>query len=261
MMEDKMTERYDIIGDIHGCYDELVLLLDKLGYVVEEGDNPCKSPYRHPEGRVAVSVGDLCDRGPNSPGAIALFRQMVRAGTGLVSKGNHDDQLERYLKGNKVKIAHGLDKTISQMHSKSSPIKKKRIYQFLVDLPYKLELDDGKLLVCHAGLSEKYHNGTMNKKIKAKCIYGETTGATDENGFPVRLPWQDDYSGSTVVVHGHVALEEVSHVNNVWDIDTSCVFGGSLTALRYPEMELVSQPALEVYSERNHKNPLQRLKK
>ena len=252
-----MTERYDVIGDIHGCYGELVLLLEKLGYQITEGDDPCKSPYRHPDGRIAVSVGDLCDRGPNSPGVIALWRQMVREGTGLVVKGNHDNKLERYLKGNNVKVGHGLDLTIQQMHSKSSPIKKNKIYKFLVDLPYKLELDGGKLLVCHAGLAEKYHNASMNKKIISKCIYGETTGATDENGFPVRLPWQDDYTGSTVVVHGHVAINEVSHVNNVWDIDTSCVFGVSLTALRYPEMKLVSQAALTVYSPRNSKNPLQ----
>jgi diadenosine tetraphosphatase ApaH/serine/threonine PP2A family protein phosphatase len=252
-----MAVKYDIIGDIHGCYDELVLLLRTLGYRTKDDENPCKSPLKHPDGRVAVSVGDLCDRGPDSPSVIALWRQMVREGTGLVAKGNHDDKLERYLKGNKVKVGHGLDLTISQMHSKSSPIKKKRIYQFLVDLPYRLELDEGKLLVCHAGLAEKYHNASMNKKIKAKCIYGETTGAKDENGFPVRLPWQDDYEGSTVVVHGHVAVEEVLKVNNVWDIDTSCVFGGSLTALRYPEMETVSQPALKVYAPRNSKNPLQ----
>lgn len=245
-----MTERYDIIGDIHGCYAELTLLLEKLGYRPMEGDDPCRSPYKHPEGRIAISVGDLCDRGPNSPGVIAVWRQMVRAGTGMVVKGNHDDKLERYLKGNNVKIGHGLDKTISQLHSKSCPIKKKRVYQFLVDLPYKLILDGGKLLVCHAGLAEKYHNASMNKKIKSKCLYGETTGAKDENGFPIRLPWQDNYTGSTVIVHGHVALNEVSIANNVYDVDTSCVFGGKLTALRYPEMQIVQQPALAVYCER-----------
>lgn len=253
-----MTEKYDIIGDIHGCFAELTLLLNKLGYRVEGDEDPCKVPYRHPEGRIAISVGDLCDRGPNSPGVIALFRQMVRAGTGLVAKGNHDNKLERYLKGNNVKIGNGLQKTIDQLNSKSAPIKKKRVYQFLVSLPYRLDLDGGKLLVCHAGLKEKYHKAAMNRKIQAKCIYGETTGAIDADGYPVRLPWQDDYKGSTIVVHGHVALKETSIVNNVYDIDTSCVFGNKLTALRYPEMELVSQKALAVYSQKNLKNPLQK---
>jgi protein phosphatase len=245
-----MAVKYDVIGDIHGCYDELVLLLRRLGYKPAEGDDPCRSAFTHPDGRVAVSVGDMGDRGPNSPGVFAVWRQMFRAGTGLLAKGNHDDKLERYLKGNKVKIGNGLQATIDQLHSKSSPIKKKRLYQFLVSLPYILHLDDGKLIVCHAGLKEKYHNAKMNKKIKAKCIYGETTGAVDENGFPVRLPWQEDYSGEAVVVHGHVAVPEVTIVNNVYDVDTSCVFGGKLTALRYPEMELVSQPALATYVER-----------
>lgn len=244
---------YDIIGDIHGCYEELVLLLNTLGYVVkEEGGDPCRAPYSHPQGRIAVSVGDMADRGPNSPAVLALWRQMVRAGTGIVVLGNHDDKLMRWLKGNKIKIAHGLQKTIDQLHSKSSPIKKKALYQFLVNLPERVLLDEGKLLVCHAGLAEKYHLGKMNKKIRSKCLYGETTGAKDENGFPIRLPWQDGYSGVRVVVHGHVALDEVSIVNNVYDVDTSCVWGGKLTALRYPEMEIVSQPALAQYAERNH---------
>jgi protein phosphatase len=239
---------YDIIGDVHGCYEELVLLLEKLGYVAE--GNPCKSPMTHPEGRKAVSVGDLGDRGPNSPGCFAVFRQMVRADTAICLQGNHDDKLRRFLKGNNVKVGNGMQKTIDQLHSKSSPIKKKTLYKFLDGLPYRVMLDDNKLLVCHAGLKEKYHYASMNRKIVAKCIYGETTGAKDADGYPVRLPWQDDYSGVRVVVHGHVALPEVSIVNNVYDVDTSCVFGGKLTALRYPEMELVSQPALKTYEER-----------
>ena len=242
-----MTERYDVIGDIHGCYDELCLLLEKLGYKVAEGTDPKKSPYTHPDGRVAVSVGDMGDRGPDSPGVFSVLRQMHKVGTALVVKGNHDDKLERYLKGNKVTVNNGLQTTLNQLENKV--IKHKALYKFLTVLPYRLLLDDGKLLVCHAGLKEKYHEGSMNRKIKAKAIYGETTGAKDEKGFPVRLPWQNDYSGERVVVHGHVAQEAVSITNKVYNVDTSCVYGGSLTALRYPEMVLVSQPALKQYCE------------
>lgn len=241
---------YDIIGDIHGCYKELNLLLQKLGYQIQEGDNPCKSPYIHPDGRQAIYVGDLCDRGPNSPGVIALVRKQVREAAGLCVMGNHDNKLMRYLKGNKVKVNNGLQTTIDQLHSKSCPIKKKKVYQFLARLPYRLILDEGKLLVTHAGLAEKYHDAKMNRKIESKCIYGETTGAKDADGYPVRLPWQDAYKGERYVVHGHVALKEPLVTNRVYDVDTSCVYGGKLTALRYPEMELVSQPALEVYAKK-----------
>jgi protein phosphatase len=244
---------YDIIGDIHGCNSELELLLQKLGYAYE-GDNPYKEAYTHPEGRQAVFLGDYCDRGPNSPAVLAIIRRMAKSGTALAIEGNHDNKIMRWLKGNPVKIGRGMRKTVDQMdraHNHGRPITKDKAYKFLKRLPYKLVLDEGKLLVCHAGLEEKYHL-EESQKVHSKCLYGVTTGKKDEDGFPIRLPWQDSYAGERIVVHGHVAVPEPLITNNVYNVDTACVYGGKLTALRYPEMELVSQDALETYWIRGH---------
>ena len=89
--------------------------------------------------------------------------------------------------------------------------------------------------------------GRASGRVRAFALYGETTGETDEFGLPVRLNWASEYRGKAVVVYGPVPQAE--WLNNTIDIDTGCVFGGHLTALRYPERELVSVPAHEVYSE------------
>lgn len=239
---------YDIIGDVHGCRRELECLLEKLGYE-HDRDDPYKKPFVHPDNRQAVFVGDLCDRGPDSPGTFAIVRRMVKEGSALCVQGNHDNKFMRYLKGNPVKIGRGMQRAVNQMehaHNNKYPITNSKLLRFLKQLPYKLILDDENLLVCHAGLEEKYHFQD-NKKVRSKCLYGVTTGRKDERGFPERLPWQDSYSGARIVVHGHVAVNEPLITNNVYNIDTSCVYGGRLTALRYPEMELEWQQAFEPY--------------
>lgn len=238
---------YDIIGDVHGCSAELCNLLEKLGYSVE-GD-PCQAPYTHKDSRQAVFVGDLCDRGPDTPGVIAIVRQMVNHGSALCVEGNHDNKLMRYLCGNKVKVGKSLQASINQLelaNRHSKPITFDQTLKFLKRLPYKLLLDDGKLLVCHAGLEEKYHM-LEDKRVQDRCLYGVTTGGKDADGYPIRLPWQDTYCGLRVVVHGHVALDQPLITNKVYNIDTSCVFGGHLTALRYPEMEFCRQKAVRQY--------------
>jgi diadenosine tetraphosphatase ApaH/serine/threonine PP2A family protein phosphatase len=174
---------------------------------------------------------------------------MVDNGNCLVCLGNHDDKLRRFLRGNNVSVSHGLDITLDQISSRSEGFAKD-VSEFLESLPYKLILDDGKLVVTHAGLPEKYHD-VDNKKARSIALYGKTTGKTDAKGFPERLDWAEDYTGDAVVVHGHVANFEPIIKNNVYNIDTACVFGGSLTALRYPEMTLVSIPASAQHCQRN----------
>jgi protein phosphatase len=240
--------KYDIIGDIHGCYDELVKLLAKLGYAYHlDSDKAVNCP-----GRQAVFVGDLTDRGPKSQAVLDLVMEMVKHGTGLCVLGNHDDKLRRYLKGNKVRINNGLQSTIDQInecqqYSPTGPhdrrrVSRSQVVKFLEGLPIQLVLDDGNLVVAHAGLKERYH-GIFNKKSKSKALYGETTGEVDSKGFPVRKDWAASYTGKAVVVHGHVRGDEVRIQNNVYNVDTSCVYGGKLTALRYPELEVVSVAA------------------
>ncbi|WP_030927400.1 polynucleotide kinase-phosphatase [Streptomyces sp. NRRL B-24720] len=235
-----LTGPFDIIGDIHGCSSELESLLGKLGYV--DG--------AHPEGRTAVFVGDLVDRGPDSPGVLRRVMSMVSAGDALCVPGNHENKLGRYLKGRKVQHTHGLAETIEQLDREDAqaPAFREQVREFIDGLVSHYVLDGGKLVVCHAGLPEKYH-GRTSGRVRSHALYGDTTGETDEFGLPVRYPWAEDYRGRAAVVYGHTPVPSTSWVNNTLCLDTGAVFGGKMTALRWPERELVDVPAEKVWYE------------
>ena len=230
---------FDIIGDIHGCHQELAMLLNKLGYQDENG------VPTHPEGRKAVFLGDLVDRGPAADRVLETVMDMTRSGTALCVSGNHENKLLRSLRGNPVQISHGLATTLEQLEARPPEFKEK-VQDFLPGLTEQYLLDDGNLAVAHAGVLELYQ-GRTSGRIRSFCLYGQTTGETDEWGLPERHDWAAEYRGRTTVVYGHTPVSEPRWVNNTINIDTGCVFGGSLTALRYPERELVSVPALQTY--------------
>ncbi len=228
---------FDIVGDIHGCSSELETLLAKLGY--EDGV--------HPAGRTAVFVGDLVDRGPDSPGVLRRVMGMVRSGNALCVPGNHENKLGRYLKGSKVQRTHGLAETIEQLEGESEEFVGE-VRDFIRGLVSHYVLDGGRLVVCHAGLPEKYH-GRTSGRVRSHALYGETTGETDEFGLPVRYPWAEDYRGKAAVVYGHTPVPDTTWINNTICLDTGAVFGGRMTALRWPERELVDVPAEKVWYE------------
>ena len=230
---------FDIIGDIHGCYDELKMLLEKLGYVRKDG------VFMHPYGRRAAFLGDLCDRGMKNIDVLRLVIDMVKSGNAIAVPGNHDVKLLKYLQGKNVQKTHGLDITVSQLESQNDGFKNE-VREFLDGLVSHYVLDDGKLVISHAGIKEEYI-GRGSAKVRDFCLYGETTGETDEYGLPVRLNWAADYRGRATVVYGHIPQTEVQSVNGTFCIDTGCVFGGSLTAFRYPEREPVNVKALKQY--------------
>ena len=91
--------------------------------------------------------------------------------------------------------------------------------------------------------------GRGSGKVRDFALYGETTGETDEFGLPVRYNWAAEYRGAAMVVYGHTPVPEPEWLNRTVNIDTGCVFGGKLTALRYPEKEFVSVPAARTYCE------------
>ncbi|MEU7073957.1 polynucleotide kinase-phosphatase [Streptomyces narbonensis] len=232
-----LTGPFDIIGDIHGCRSELDTLLARLGYV--DG--------HHPEGRTAVFVGDLVDRGPDSPGVLRRVMAMVAAGDALCVPGNHENKLGRWLKGRKVQQTHGLAETIEQLEGESEEFRA-QVAAFIDGLVSHYVLDGGALVVCHAGLPEKYH-GRTSGRVRSHALYGDTTGETDEFGLPVRYPWAEDYRGRAAVVYGHTPVPNTSWINNTICLDTGAVFGGRMTALRWPERELVDVPAERVWYE------------
>ncbi|MFY0405683.1 polynucleotide kinase-phosphatase [Solicola sp. PLA-1-18] len=238
---------FDVIGDVHGCRSELETLLGKLDYALVRDDAGRAVDLTHPAGRRPVFVGDLVDRGPDSPGVLRLVMGAVKAGHALCVPGNHEAKLVRALDGRKVTASHGLAETLDQL-SREDDAFVAEVREFCYGLVSHLVLDDGRLVVAHAGLKEAYH-GRASGRVRSFALYGDTTGETDEFGLPVRLPWADDYRGSAMVLYGHVPTPQVEWINGTMCLDTGCVFGGELTALRYPEKEVVAVPAERVWHE------------
>jgi protein phosphatase len=257
LWNDKRQEHgpFDFIGDVHGCCDELEALLKQLDYeqFTIDGVSPGwgSIAYRHPAGRKAVFVGDLVDRGPRVLDAVGIVHNMIVGGAALCVPGNHDMKLMRKLRGKDVRITHGLANTLAEIDALPEQIRDaycKELAEFLDSLVSHYVLDDGKLVVAHAGMKADMQ-GRGSGKVREFALYGETTGETDEFGLPVRFNWAAEYRGSAMVVYGHTPVPEPDWLNRTVNIDTGCVFGGKLTALRYPEKEFISVPAARTYCE------------
>ena len=232
---------FDIIGDVHGCHDELVRLLDQLGY------DTSAEPIVHPEGRRAVFLGDLVDRGPGVAEVLDVAMSMVGAGSALCILGNHENKLGRALAGRNVQVSHGLAESLEQLEGRG-PEFSRQVAEFIDGLVSHYVLDGGRLVVAHAGLPERYH-GRSSGRVRTLALYGDTDGETDEFGLPVRYEWAEDYRGDAAVVYGHTPVPRAGWLNNTICLDTGAVFGGELTALRWPERELVAVTADREYYE------------
>jgi protein phosphatase len=239
---------FDIIGDVHGCFDELCDLLRLLGYRISEvmaNDQSYRYEVCPPEGRKAVFLGDLVDRGPKIPQVLSLVMSMIESGVALCVPGNHDIKLMRKLRGREVKVSHGLAQSLSQLEKEPKGFKD-QVAGFIERLTSHYQLDEGKLVVAHAGLKEELQ-GRGSRKVRDFALYGEVTGEINEYGLPVRHNWAAEYRGRAMVVYGHTPVHKPEWLNLTINIDTGCVFGGKLTALRYPEGELVSVDARQIY--------------
>lgn len=239
------TGPFDIIGDVHGCFSELQSLLTELGHSVVDGETG--PTVEVVGGRKLVFLGDLVDRGPDSPSVLKLVMDAVARGVAITVPGNHDDKLKRKLQGGDVKIAHGLGETLEQLDQEGAAFKES-VATFLDGLVSHYVLDGGKLVVAHAGLVEAMQ-GRSSGRVRDFCLYGDTTGELDEFGLPIRYPWAEEYRGKAHVIYGHTPVLRPEWINRTINIDTGCAFGGMLTALRWPERDLVSVPALAAYAE------------
>jgi len=236
---------FDVVGDVHGCRAELEELLEALGYQLDRDAAGRPVGASHPGGRRAIFVGDLVDRGPDTPGVLRLVMAMVAAGTAFCVAGNHEVKLLKALRGKNVTRAHGLDASMEQLDLETDEFRA-QVDRFIDGLISHYVLDGGRLVVAHAGLIECYH-GRASGRVREFCLYGQTTGETDEYGLPVRYPWATEYRGRAVVLYGHTPVPAAEWLNNTLCLDTGCVFGGRLTALNYPERSVVSVPAARVY--------------
>jgi protein phosphatase len=240
-----MSGSFDIIGDLHGCCAELLSLLRVMGYSID--DPTAFIPHiMAPEGRTAVFVGDFVDRGPDSVRTLLVVMAMVHSGAALAVIGNHDDKLLRALRGAPVRTTDGLDRTLQELAAAGDDVQT-LVRDFLDGLPSHLVLDGGRLVVAHAGLPQELH-GTDSPRTRDTALYGTSTGRRDQYGLKILVDWSHAYQGDAVVVWGHLPAAEAVWVGNTIDIDTGCVHGGALTALRYPERELVSIPAAHLYA-------------
>jgi Calcineurin-like phosphoesterase len=242
------TGAFDIIGDVHGCGDELELLLERLGYSVSVSgtDANRRAQTSAPLKRRAVFVGDLTDRGPRSPDVLRIVMAMVASGQALAVPGNHDVKIWRWLSGRNVSITHGLNASVEQFGTET-PAFRDGVKEFLAGLPTYLWLDRGALAVAHAGIRSDML-GRLDGKVGHFCIYGDTDGQKDEQGLSIRYNWAaGDVDAQTFVVYGHVPVLEPAFLNASVCIDTGCCFGAKLTALRWPEREIVSVAAKRIY--------------
>ena len=242
---------FDIVGDVHGCLDELLDLMVALGYRVEpQGSGYAVTP---PQGRKLAFVGDLVNRGPATPGVLRLAMSMVHAGQALCIPGNQDMKLAAMLNGSMAQPTPGLARSLEQLAAEPAQFRA-AVARFIESLPNHCVLDDRKLVIAHAGLPQPMQ-GSNSARARAFALSGENTGETDEFGLAVRCNWAADYRGNALVVFGHTPVAEPLWLNNTVNIDTGCVCGGQLTALRYPERETVSVPARAVYSESRRRFP------
>jgi predicted phosphodiesterase len=228
---------YDLIGDVHGCLDELTQLLRRLGY------GPAPETTR-PAGRTAIFLGDLVNRGPDTPGVLRAVMSMVRDGSAIAVAGNHDVKLARALRGHEVEKPEVLDESLLQMQDEPDDFRR-QVIEFIDLLPRRLELDEGRLVVAHAGLPIEYHGAQASAEADDFAVNGRKV--PDATGQLVRYRWANDYRGAATVVYGHYSSVRTGWLNGTICIDTGCVYGGSLTALRYPERELVSVAAGRIY--------------
>lgn len=238
--------KIDVIGDIHGCFDEFVALTKKLGY---EWTN--KVPI-HPKGRKLAFVGDLTDRGPNSLRMTEIVWTLVyKEKAAFYVPGNHCNKLYRFFIGNNVQITHGLETTVAEYEALSEEDQQQIRQQFIQlyeDAPLYQQLDGEKLIIAHAGIRGDYI-GRTDKRVKTFVLYGDITGETNPDGTPIRRDWAQQYEGDSWIVYGHTPVKQPRFVNRTINIDTGAVFGGQLTALRYPEITTVSVPSSTPYVE------------
>jgi diadenosine tetraphosphatase ApaH/serine/threonine PP2A family protein phosphatase len=223
-------------------------LLNRLGWRIEpDPDGPAGTPLQvqGPAGRKLIFLGDIVDRGPHSPEALRLVMCLVELGHALCVPGNREVRLIGRLR----KMACPMDAGQAE-HPKGfgqeSPEFLIQALTFLQSLPGHLVLDGGRLVVAHAGMRADLQ-GLETEDAQNFALYGSVDPEADAFKMPPPDNWAGDYQGSALVVYGHTPIARPRWHNRTIDIDTGCVLAGNLTALRYPELELVSTPARAAY--------------
>lgn len=232
-----------VVGDIHGCLEELRALLEKAGF------NERKDTL--------VSVGDMVDRGPHNLETLRFISSLPNK---VVVRGNHDDKIRRWLKGNPVHISHGAEVTAAEL-DKAGDKTKEWAFEWLDSLP--TQYMDGEILVVHAMPTEwskttqTYGNVTTAFNDRRR-MYGEKR---EYKGVEVRWNWWDHWNaanfGGRTVFFGHYWFTDVVIRPNVVGLDTSCVRGGKLSGYIVEDNELVQVESNQSWQQDNQKERLE----
>lgn len=242
----------DFVGDVHGCYEEFMELLRLLGYVRGKDDT-----YRHPQGRKLLSLGDITSRGPDSIKMLQFFIRHIASGTAEMVDSNHGWKIARWLDGRAVTLAHGDEKVEEEFRRfqqefgpKKTAQLKEQSRRLLFSSPSHMMVRQKDKLVAvavHAGIRDDYI-GMESLAVHTFCRYGDVAGIGPD-GRPIRKDWSKGRkSKEPLIVWGHDPRPQPERQNGTLNIDQGCVFGGMLTAYRFPEDELVSVPARKNYS-------------
>lgn len=241
----------DFIGDIHGCFEEFIELLDRLGY-----KENIEGYYIHPGGRKILSLGDIMSRGPRSLETMQFFKKHVDAGHAYMIDSNHGWKIARWLDGRKVKLAHGDEKVGAEFGEYENKYGKEAAEQLKNELKDLLMAAKSHLIIqkngvnvavaAHAGIKDHYI-GKQSPRIADFCRYGDSDGL-DVNGKPIRKDWTIHHKSSELIMWGHDPKPQPLLTNNTLNIDQGVVFGGMLTAYRFPEKQFVSVGAKMDYA-------------
>lgn len=217
--EEEMNGRTIVVGDIHGCYDELVALLEKA------------APGR--DDRI-ISVGDLVVKGEKNREVLDLFIEDERFSAVL---GNHDRAILRYWQGEGNALKEAQEKARRELE-----VKKARYLAYLESLP--LSIDLGSHLIVHAGVRPgiKLSSQRVEDLTELRTLGSDRTSR-------VGLPWYDLYDEEKTVLFGHWPAPEPRRGPRAIGLDTGCVYGFQLTAYIIETGEFLSVEARRAYEQ------------
>ena len=214
-------QRIIFIGDVHGCYEELKLLLKK-------------TKYKEDKDRL-IFLGDLINKGPYSNKVV----EFVRKGNHECIMGNHELGFLRSLEDPSY-----FKKGFKKFYDELGPMRED-VITWMKALPLYIEEDD--FICIHGGLQPGVPLEKQNPRVATRIrTWG---GDEDELNDPDNPPWHELYKGAKTVIYGHWAMQGYHKTKNTICLDSGCVWGGSLTGLIWPERKAVHIPALEQYKE------------
>lgn len=207
-----------MVGDLHGCYDELIALLSEIKFGVHDR---------------LIAVGDLIVKGAKNAELLDLFVSDARFSSVL---GNHDYAILQHWRGAEPKLTAAQVKTCTELEPR-----RETYYRYLDSLPLMIDL--GSHVVVHAGVRPDV---PLDKQADEDLLELRTLGNSQRNSRKGK-PWYEEYDGTKIVLFGHWPAPTPRVGPRAIGLDTGCVYGNRLTAYRVETGAVVSVPARFAY--------------